>query len=283
MPLIQPMADPIKPVHIRPRSGLRLLALGEIWEARQLLLLLARRDIRVRYQRPLLGMVWVLLQAGITAALAALAFGGLETGPDSRTAYAISVAAGMLPWLVVARGISEGGTSLSSNNRLVARTYFPRPILPLAATVAALPDAAILLVVVLAAALACGQTPGWPVLLLPLFLLHGLIAACGLAWAIAAFDGMYRDVRMAIPFTAQFALLATPVLWPPAMADAPHLRWLVAFNPAAGAVVGARWSLGGGAPPDPATMACSAAAAVATLVLGLWVFRQAERAIADAA
>src|SRR5947209_9904086 len=47
---------------IRPPSGFSGIGLGDLWRARELLLFLTWRDIKIRYKQTVLGAAWALLQ-----------------------------------------------------------------------------------------------------------------------------------------------------------------------------------------------------------------------------
>ena len=53
--------------------------------------------------------------------------------------------------------------------------------------------------------------PGWPILLLPAFIILALLASLGPGLWITALNVKYRDFRYIIPFVVQFGLYISPV------------------------------------------------------------------------
>src|ERR1700680_205911 len=47
---------------IEAHSGWRVVNVGELWRARELMFFLAWRDVKVRYKQTVLGAAWALLQ-----------------------------------------------------------------------------------------------------------------------------------------------------------------------------------------------------------------------------
>ena len=109
-------------------------------------------------------------------------------------------------------------------------------------------------------------------------------ASLGAALWLAAVNALYRDVRLALPFAVQLAMLVTPVVYtaPSVLGDAP--TWLAiayGINPMAGIVEGFRFALLGGASPPWTLLAAASVSTSALLASGLVVFRRLERVFAD--
>jgi lipopolysaccharide transport system permease protein len=120
-------------------------------------------------------------------------------------------------------------------------------------------------------------TPGlWS---LPLFLLLAMITALGVSLWLSALNVIYRDVGHVLPFITQLWFFLTPIVYSSREVSA-NWRLIYALNPMVGVVDGFRWALLGTRAPDPA-LVVSALAAVATLVSGLFYFRNMERTFAD--
>ncbi len=54
--------DSVPVFEIRPPRGWLTLNLHELWEYRELLYILAWRDVKVRYKQTVIGALWVVLQ-----------------------------------------------------------------------------------------------------------------------------------------------------------------------------------------------------------------------------
>ena len=275
-------------VTIRPRSGWVTLGLLELWRHRELVGLLAARDVQVRYKQSLLGAAWALLQPLAMLAVFTGLFGALLAAERMPTApgvpYGVSTFCTLVIWQLFARAVTAGADSLVVNQAIVTKVYLPRLAIPLAPVLASLVDFALGSVVLTAMLAWYGIAPSGVALILPALVLLALAAALGTALWLAAVNALYRDVRLALPFAVQIWMLVTPVVYTASSVLTGRPQWFVtlyAWNPMAGIVEAFRFALVGGASAPWHMLACSAASTAVLLVSGLVVFRRLECVFAD--
>jgi lipopolysaccharide transport system permease protein len=279
MTIIKDMAAQHRLV-IRPSRGWQALDLGELWRYRELLWMLAGRDVRLRYKQTALGIIWVVLQPIVAALIFTVVFGRFGGLPSDGRPYLLFVFSGLLPWNYFASALQRAGNSLITDSRLVSKVYFPRLLIPMASTAAVLIDFAVTLAV-FAVLLLLYRTPlTWHILLLPFFLLLVTLIAVGASFWLSAFNVQYRDFMYATPFLIQVWMYASPVVY--AASIVPE-RWraLFSLNPAVGFVEGFRWSLLGGSALTPGMVLITVGVGIALFVSGAFVFRRVERGFAD--
>jgi lipopolysaccharide transport system permease protein len=210
-----------------------------------------------------------------------LFFGRLARVPSDGVPYPLFAFVGLLPWQLFSRTIAESTNSLITDQRLITRVYFPRIIVPLAATLAALVDFLIAGGLLVGLLVIYRVTPGPAIFWLPVFLVLMLVAALGVGFWLSALNVEYRDVAYVVPFLNQFWLFLTPVVYPSSVVP-PSWRVLYGLNPMAGVVEGFRWALlGAGEGPSP-MLAASALVSLALFVSGMVWFRRRERTFVDA-
>jgi lipopolysaccharide transport system permease protein len=267
-------------VVIRATRGWSPLELSELWKYRDLLWMLASRDVKLRYKQTALGIAWVVLQPLVAALIFAVIFGHFGRMPSDGNPYVLFVLSGLLPWNFFAGALQRAGNSLIADARLISKVYFPRLLVPLASTAAVLIDFAVTLVV-FGALMAVFRIPlTWRLLALPLFLALTLITAVGVSLWLSALNVQYRDFMYALPFVVQIWMYASPVVYATSLIPE-QWRSVFSLNPAVGFIEGFRWSLLGSHTLEPAMVAAAMAAAVASLVSGAYVFRRIERGFAD--
>jgi lipopolysaccharide transport system permease protein len=253
---------------------------GELWEYRELLYFFAWRDIKVRYKQTAVGAAWAILQPLLSMVVFTLFFGRLAHVPSNGLPYPIFSYAGLLPWQLFSYSLTNGSTSLVTNERVISKAYFPRLLVPASTVVAGLLDLGIAFIVLLGMMGYYGIVPSWHVVTLPLFVLLAVATAVGMALWLSALDVQYRDVRYTLPFLAQLWLFATPVVYPSSILPEPW-RTVYGLNPMAGVVEGFRWALLGNTPPPGPMLAVSVLAVVGVFAGGLFFFRRMERTMAD--
>ena len=252
----------------------------DLWRFRELALLLAWRDIKVRYKQAFLGVAWAVIQPLVQTILLTFVFGKLAKMPDGGIPYPLIVLCGLLPWQLFTGAFNGAGNSLVGNSHLICKVYFPRLIVPVSALALALLDFGIMLALALPICAAFGLWPSWQLLLLPLFVALALLIALGAGLWIAALTVQYRDFRFITPFVLQVGVFVTPVGFRTDFL--PNWRDLLALNPLSGVVDGMRWCLLGGRTdiyfPGLAT---SLVTATLLVITGIWYFRRTERQFAD--
>lgn len=266
-------------LRIRPKQGWQPIDFREVWHYRELLWILAVRDIQVRYKQTVLGVMWALIQPFFQMVVFTLLFAKNGFSTDGVVAP-VFYFSGLLPWLLFAGSLSAAGNSLINNQHLITKVYFPRLIIPTAAVITGLIDFAIsfAFLIVLMAWYHVSPTRG--ALLLPIFILFALLCALAVGLWLSALNVRYRDVRYIIGFLVQFWFFITPVIYPSSIVTSHWKRALLGVNPMSGVVEGFRWSLYGRPTPGPMA-AVSVVTILALFVGGLFYFRRIEKTFAD--
>jgi len=274
-------AEEIPPLEIYPPSGWGFLDVRELWTYRELVYFLAWREIKVRYKQTAIGVAWAVLQPLAMMVVFTLFFGKLAKIPSEGVPYPLFAYAALLPWQLFSRTITESTNSLVADQRLITRVYFPRIIVPLSTTIAAIVDFGIAAGLMLALMFVYGVTPGAAVIWLPAFVLLMVITALGVGFWLSALNVEYRDVMYTVPFINQFWFFVTPVVYPSSLIPE---KWQVLYglNPMVGVIEGFRWALlGAGKGPSP-MLAVSTLIAVSLFVSGIIWFQRREQSFVDA-
>jgi lipopolysaccharide transport system permease protein len=267
---------------LRPTTGWVAVDLQELLEFRDLLLELARRDIKLRYRQTVLGIAWVVLQPLIAAGVLNFAFGIVAGARPPGGSYFLFTFVGLLAWNLFSLTLSKTSFSLVGNSYLVSKVYFPRLILPLSGTLSTLLDFGVALTVYVVLLALGGLSPQAYIVLLPLWI--GLIfcLALGAGFIAAALTVKYRDIQHILPIVIPFLLYASPVAYDVMQIHAGYQRAFYLVNPLAALIAGLRASLlPGSTLPPVAFVAWSATFSVGLFLFGAAVFKRTERSFAD--
>ncbi len=268
-------------VVIRPQQGWPLPDLREVWEYHQLLYFLIWRDVKVRYKQTVIGIAWAILQPVMTTIVFTVFLGRLAAAPSTGVAYPLFVFTGMLPWGFFAAAVGSAGQSVVGNERLIAKVFFPRIIIPLAAVGAALFDLMVASTVLLAMMAYYGVVPTLGIVFVPLIVAILLVLAVGVGSLLAALNVAYRDFRYVVPFFLQLWMFATPAIYTQTSSlTGGVLGAILPLNPAQGLIRNFRSAVLGG-PIDVYSLAVSSAVAVTAAFVGMFYYKRTERRFSD--
>jgi lipopolysaccharide transport system permease protein len=265
------------------------LHLRELWQYRELFYFFTWRDIKVKYKQTVLGFLWAVLQPLLLMSVFVLFFSkALRLSTDGIPAP-VFYFSGLLLWNLFSSGLGDAANSMVANAEIIKKVYFPRLIIPLSSILVALFDF-LMATIVFAGLLIYFKVTSHdlsvrPSMLIffPAGLLLTLATTAGMGMLLSALNVKYRDFRYVIPYTIQFLLFLTPVIYPLSILhDAPVLKYALSLNPMTAAILLIRqpftaaeldyWMIGLGV--------CSA---TILFLLGLYVFNRMEAYFADLA
>lgn len=263
-------------------SGPRSLRqeMRELWAYRDLLLILVRRDVSVRYKQSVVGIGWAVLQPLLLMMIFTVVFGNFARLPSEGYPYAVFSLCALVPWALFVRALSGASNSIVGASAMVTKVYFPRLVLPISKTLSGMVDFAVafgLLVIVLTI---YRVSPSAGILMLPAFVFLALLSAFGVGLWLTALNVRYRDVGLLVPFLTQIWMYASPIAYSTQIVPEKYL-WLYSLNPMVGVIEGFRWAMLGKAPPQFGPMLLSIAVVLVIVVCGLWYFRRTEKEFAD--
>ena len=274
------MSHSVERTVITPPGRLNLPPWRQIWNAREVAVRLAQRDIIVRYRQTVFGITWVILQPLVTAGIFTIVFGVIAGLPTDGTPTFVFALAGTLAWNLFNGALGRAASSMVGNQALVQKVFFPRMLVPISSLASIVVDFVVAFSLLVVLLFVFGISPGWEVLLLPVWILLILMLGLGIGLAAAAYMVKYRDVGYVLPWFMQIVMYASPLAY--SLAAVPdNLRWLFEANPVTWFLEVFRWSVL--ETPAPATWQIVALCVSAPLVLllGTLVFQKNEREFAD--
>lgn len=255
--------------------------LHELYKYRELLYMIAYRDIKVRYKQSIMGFLWAVLMpilivlSGIVVRYAY----AISAHTPLKTADIANVAVKSLPWAFLVSSIRFSCLSLVNNKELVTKIYFPKEIFPIAAILASLFD-----LLVASSALAIFLVVvgvGWSAYLAwtPLLLLTMIVLTTGIGMIVAAASLYFRDVKFIVEVFLTFGIFFTPVFYDASMFGDKG-KWLL-LNPISPILEGLGASIALHQPPDLPWVAYSMGWALVTLLAGYVFFKHLEPGFAE--
>jgi lipopolysaccharide transport system permease protein len=265
---------------IRPARKSGLPDFRELWRFRDLAMILAWRDVKVRYKQSLIGIAWAVLQPVLTMVVFTLIFGKFAQLPAQGLPYPVFAMLNLVPWTFMAAVFTLTAGCVLGNRALVQKVHFPLLILPLACVLVPLVDFVFSFVVGLGITVWFDITIQPTIVYVPFFLLMLAMTAIGLGSFLAVINVRYRDVPYAVPYLVQLWMFASGVIYAAAALPEKYIA-IASLNPAVGAITGFRWAVAGTDPPTTTMLVLGVVMTVVFFFSGLWFYRRAEPRFAD--
>jgi len=271
-----------KETTIKPPAGIRF-NLTELWQYRELFYFFTWRDIKVKYKQTFLGIAWALLQPLAMVLLFTFIFSRtLKLDFSINIPYPVFVLSGIIIWNLFNGSVAHAGESMIQHSAIIKKIYFPRLIIPGSAILVNLFDFVMAFLIFIIVALNY-QAIQWTALFyFPAGILLCLLAAFGMGSFFSALNIKFRDFRYALPFLLQVLFFASQVIYPIEIIKNVPLKYLLALNPANGAIELFRVPLTG-TTPDMAVVLIGLLTSLLLCLTGIIYFRKTESYFADIA
>jgi lipopolysaccharide transport system permease protein len=198
---------------------------------RDLLHVLLRKELSVRYRGSFLGFVWSLLNPLAQACIFYVVF-GLYMRFDVPN-YMVALLAALFPWQWFANCVNEGPHTFTANPTLVKKVAFPRQAIPLVMNLQHMVHFCLALPVYTVFLLAHGLQPGLVWLGgIPLLLVISLASIYGLCLLFGSINLFFRDLGNLVTILTQMCFFATPIIY--VLSSVPQeYYWFFKANPVA--------------------------------------------------
>jgi lipopolysaccharide transport system permease protein len=271
---------------VRPSRPWWNLPAREIWEYRDLILLLFRRDIVAVYKQTVLGPIWFFMGPLFTVAVYTLVFGRVAKLPSDGVPPPIFYMSGILLWSFFSSNLTAITGSLVQNASLFGKVYFPRLVVPLSIIMSSLVKLGIqsLMLALILFYFIVFQNYTWNpstvFFLWPILLLMLAAIALGLGLFFASFSTRYRDLNHLVGFGVLLLMYASPVIYPTSFVP-DSLLFLFSFNPIAPVLEGFKAGLFGLDFSNWWGLFYSFCFALGSLLVGLMAFHRVEGKFVD--
>jgi lipopolysaccharide transport system permease protein len=269
-----------------------ITAIRNIIEYRELIAVLAWKNITVRYKQAYLGIGWAVLKPLALMLVFTLvrSFVGI---PSGNVPYPVLAFAALMPWTFFQESATEGVQSVVGNASLIRKIYFPREIFPITGVTTKLVELGINALVLVALMSWFGTSPSGHVFWAPIIILYTMLASLAVALAGSAINVYYRDLGAALPVLLMLLMYASPVIYPldlvankllvqRAAGDWSNLLYtLYTLNPLAGIIDSFQNVVLRGLPPNFLAMLPGAILVAVTLPISYLFFKRAESNFAD--
>lgn len=252
----------------------------ELYEYRQMIASLVRRDLRGRYKGSFLGFLWTFVNPLLQLLVYSLVFTNIMRVEDVEIYYLYLFIA-LIPWLFFSNSIAGGASCIIAQKDMVSKIYFPREVIPISYVTSGFVNMLLCFIVVIAAVLISGievNVLTW--LFLPVIFIIQYILVLGITMLVSAVTVYFRDLEHILGIIMMAWMYLTPIIYTPNMVP-DSFRMYFDLNPMTHIVTAYRDILYYGRMPEFSTLISSVVFGIVFLVIGFVSFGKLKRHFAE--
>jgi lipopolysaccharide transport system permease protein len=266
MPLPVTVYSPGSPLS-NPRRLFHEMA-TELRNSRELSIVLFRRDMKAQFRQSVLGYAWLFFPPiATTLVWIFLNRSGVVQVADTGMPYPAFVMIGSLLWQAFLDSLTKPISALNAAKSMLVKLNFPRISPVLAGIAETTLTSAIRLVLLIPVFFYIGMFPAWTIVFFPVPYIAMVLLGTAIGSLLTPIGLLYTDIGRAIQVLGQFAMYASPVVYP--VASLGLLGWINRINPVTYLLETGRATLVGG-PWDALPVAAAVTAAAFVLLLIGW-------------
>lgn len=251
----------------------------EIYDYREMIASLVKRDLRGRYKGSVLGFLWTFINPLLQLLVYTMVFSVIMRSNIEK--YYIYLFVALVPWLFFSTSINTGASSILASADMVKKIYFPREVLPISCVTACFVNMLLTFVVVFGVLIVTGFGINLKaILFLPAVMAVEYVLCMGIALLSAAFTVYFRDLAHILGIVTMAWQYLTPVMYDVSMVPASMLP-VFNLNPMTPVIVAYRDILYYKQIPELSTLLHATVLGVVVLVVGIVVFRRLQRGFAE--
>jgi teichoic acid transport system permease protein len=195
------------------RAGLPPLRpyLRSLWARRTFIAEFARSELREQNYGSLFGQFWLILNPLLLSGVYFVLINVISGKSD--TARFSHLTASLFLFYLIASSLTGGVKAITSGQRLILNTSFPRIMLPISATVVALFRFLPTLLVYFVIHAIVGSPYSWQMLWAIPIILIALVMSLGMSIMISCINVYFRDISSILPYLTRSLLYLSPILY----------------------------------------------------------------------
>lgn len=255
-------------------------SLKELYNYRQMIFSLVRKDLRGRYKGSVLGFLWTFINPLFQLLVYTIAFSFILPSPIEK--YYLHLFVALIPWIFFSSSVQGGANSIIAAKDMVSKIYFPREVIPISYVTSCFVNMLLSFIIIFAVVIFSGVGLNFlAVLCLPVIMLVEYIMALGMAMLFSAITVFFRDMEHILSIITMAWIYLTPVLYPIDMIENKTIQRLFYINPMTSVIVAYRDVLYYAKVPDLSTLLIAFGFGVLILFIGSFVFSGLKRHFAE--
>ena len=256
-----------------------------VWQRREVLGLLIRRDLKVKYQQSILGYFWTLLEplafAGIYWFVFGVLFGGKRSAPPGGD-YILFLVSGFLAWQWFNSNVAESTGALKKQAKLITTMKVPREVFPIGQVGAKIIEFLFSLPVLVAFFFIGHGRLSADIVWFPVAMVMQIVLLTGVTLLMSSLNIVLRDVERIVRIIIRAMFYLSPVIYPYhlVMTHAPDpVKVIYELNPMVGILQLYHSAFFPTEFPPARLLSISIAGCLVILVFGWWMFKKLEPSV----
>lgn len=247
----------------------------EIYNYREMIFSLIKRELRGKYKASVLGFVWTFLNPLFQMVVYTIVFSFImRSGIEN---FAIFLFVGLIPWNFFSVSVSSGASCVVSQENLIKKIYFPRIVLPISYVTSMFINMLLTFIVIFAVLFLTGYgINAVAVSFLPLVMIIEYILALGICMLVSALTVYFRDMEYILGIINMAWMYLTPILYTTDMVPE-EFRTLFNLNPMTPVILAYQQILYHKQMPETGTLVHAGVVGVVILAIGILVFEKMQK------
>lgn len=255
------------------------MILREIWNYRQMIFSLVKRELRGRYKGSLLGFFWTFLNPLLQLVVYTIVFSVIMRAGIEK--YYLFLFVALIPWIMFSTSVAGGCSCVLNQKDMVTKIYFPREVLPIAHVTTAMINMLYSFIVVFIVVIASGVTiQPLAILCLPVIVIVEYILSIGIALIVSSLTVFFRDLEHIMGIVVMSWQFLTPVMY--SVDQVPEeLSPIFQLNPMTQIITAYRDVLYYGSVPHIGTLSVAFMWGIVSVIFGFIIFQTLQRRFAE--
>lgn len=251
----------------------------EIYDYRQMIYSLVRKELRGRYKGSALGFLWTFINPLLQLLVYTFVFSIVM--PNNIDKFYLYLFVGLIPWLFFSGSLTGGAACIINQKDMVKKIYFPREVMPIAYVTSNFVNMLLCFVVIFGVVIVSGVgIRPITLLYLPVIFVVEYIMCLGGAMLTSALTVYFRDLEYILGIVTMAWMYMTPVVYSIDMVPE-RLRPFMNLNPMTPVIVAYRDILYSKQIPEIGTLANGFILGIIVLVVGYVIFQKLQRGFAE--
>lgn len=256
----------------------------ELYEYREMIISLVRKDLRGRYKGSVLGFLWTFINPLLQLIVYTIVFSIIMN--TSYEQYYLFLFVALVPWMFFSSSVTDGAASILKEKDMVKKIYFPREVLPISTVTSGFVNMILTFIVVFVVVIISGRELNPLALLcLPVVMIVEYILCLGIALIVSSLTVYLRDLQYILGIFVMALQYLTPVMYGVDMVERSSAgKWLVMMfnlNPMTPIIKIYRQIIYYGEVPELGSLLIAVAVGVVFIVVGEILFKRLQKGFAE--